>query len=148
MLCTLKAVEGVRIAPRHGHLESLVVFVVADLATPQAASLSRFGRVLTLAGEQDPWHLLNTSFFARSYSLVFPGSGVGGSIHRAAERAHSRKPRFIHPHTYKVPGRRQAGLISELPSRVLLGNSSLPWGCSQIGNHNIEHVYGLALAHM
>ena len=77
MLCTLKAVEDVRIAPRHGHLESLVVFVVADLATPQAASLSLFRRVLTLAGEQAPQHPLNTSFFARSYSLVFPGSWVG-----------------------------------------------------------------------
>src|SRR5215212_9116705 len=30
---------------------------------------------------------------------------------------------LIHPHTYKVPGRRQAGLISELPRRVVLGNS-------------------------
>src|SRR5215213_8789663 len=30
---------------------------------------------------------------------------------------------LIHPHTYKVPGRMQAGLISELPRRVLLGNS-------------------------
>ena len=54
MLCTLKAVEGVRIAPRHGHLESLVVFVVADLATPQAASLSLFRRVLTLAASKTP----------------------------------------------------------------------------------------------
>ena len=44
------------------------------------------------------------------------------SIHRVAEKAHSRKPRFIHPHSYKVPRRRQEGLISELPRRVLLGN--------------------------
>src|SRR5215211_1279731 len=43
-------------------------------------------------------------------------------IHRVAEKAHSRKPAFIHPHTYTVPGRRQAGLFSELPRRVLLGN--------------------------
>src|SRR5215208_6680473 len=44
------------------------------------------------------------------------------SIHRAAEKAHSRKPVFIHPHAFTVSGRRQAGLISELPRRVLLGN--------------------------
>src|SRR5215218_9512199 len=43
-------------------------------------------------------------------------------MHPASEKAHSRKPALIHPHTYKVPGRRQAGLFSELPSRVLLGN--------------------------
>ena len=29
------------------------------------------------SSEQDPRRPLNTSFFARSYSLVFPGSGVG-----------------------------------------------------------------------
>ena len=29
---------------------------------------------------------------------------------------------FIHPHAFTVSGRRQAGLISELPRRVLLGN--------------------------
>ena len=44
------------------------------------------------------------------------------SIHRAAEKNSSRKPAFIHPHTYTVPGRRHAGLISKLPRRVLLGN--------------------------
>jgi hypothetical protein len=26
-------------------------------------------------------------------------------IHRTSERAHSRKPAFIHSHTYRVPGR-------------------------------------------
>ena len=48
------------------------------------------------------------------------------SIHPIAEKAHSRKLVFIHPHTYKVPGRRQAGLFSELPSKVILGNYGLP----------------------
>ena len=43
-------------------------------------------------------------------------------IHRAAEKGSSRKPALIRPHTYTVPGRRRAGLISELPRRVLLGN--------------------------
>jgi hypothetical protein len=43
------------------------------------------------------------------------------------------EPVFIHPHTPPVPGRRQAGLFSELPRRVLLGNSSLRWGCSRSG---------------
>jgi hypothetical protein len=38
----------------------------------------------------------------------------------------SRKPALIHPPTYAVPGRRQVGLFSELPRRVLLGNSELP----------------------
>jgi hypothetical protein len=30
--CALEAVEGMRVAPGHGHLESLVVLVAADLA--------------------------------------------------------------------------------------------------------------------
>ena len=120
MLCTLKAVEGVCIAPRHGHLESLVVFVVADLSTPQAASLSLFGRVLTLAGEQDPWHLLNTSFIPRSYSLVFPGSGVGGSIHRAAESTPSLKPQ----HKERAGAVKTSALFTE--PRTSLARSMLP----------------------
>ena len=45
------------------------------------------------------------------------------SIHRVSEKAHSRKPIFVRPHTYTVPGSRQAGLFSELPRRTLLGNS-------------------------
>ena len=49
--------------------------------------------------------------------------GRVASIHQAAEQAHSRKPALIHSPTYKVPGRRQAGLINELPRRVLPGNS-------------------------
>src|SRR5215208_813749 len=44
------------------------------------------------------------------------------SIYRGADKEYSPKPTFIHSHRYTVPGRRQAGLISELPRRVLLGN--------------------------
>src|SRR5215213_9232210 len=40
-------------------------------------------------------------------------------IHQESEMAHSRKPALIHPHTYTVPWRRQAGLFIELPRRVL-----------------------------
>src|SRR5215217_4722987 len=58
-----------------------------------------------------------------SIPLVARVKRRAASIHRTSERAHSRKPALIHPHTYKVPERRQAGLISELPRRVLLGNS-------------------------
>src|SRR5215207_2241357 len=43
-------------------------------------------------------------------------------FHRIAQKGSSRKLVFLRPHTYTVPGRRQARLISELPSRVLLGN--------------------------
>src|SRR5215203_4356276 len=39
------------------------------------------------------------------------------------QNRHSRKPVFMRPHTYMVSGRRQAGLIRELPRRVLPGNS-------------------------
>ena|SRR5215213_1048961 len=49
----------------------------------------------------------------------------GAHILREFEKGHSRKPTFIHSHTYTVPGRRQAGLFSELPRRVLLGNSEI-----------------------
>src|SRR5215212_2375774 len=42
---------------------------------------------------------------------------------RTAEKAHSRKPAFIHPHTYPVPGSMTTPrLFNELPRRVLLGN--------------------------
>src|SRR5215208_5618401 len=68
-----------------------------------------------------------------SIPLVARVKRRAASIHLPSEKAHSRKPALIHPHTYKVPERRQAGLISELPRRVLLGNSSLRWGCSRIG---------------
>src|SRR5215217_2010812 len=53
------------------------------------------------------------------------GLGDRLPIHRAAEKGSSRKPAFIHPHTYGVPGRRQAELrvFTESPGRVLLGNS-------------------------
>src|SRR5215208_8249899 len=44
---------------------------------------------------------------------------------RTAEKAHSRKPAFIHPHTYPVPGRMTTPrLFNELPRRVLLGNAA------------------------
>src|SRR5215218_3410019 len=59
-----------------------------------------------------------------SIPLVARVKRRAASIHRTSERAHSRKPALIHPHTYKVPERRQAGLISELPRRVLLGTWS------------------------
>ena len=48
--------------------------------------------------------------------------GWDASIHRVSDTALCRKPTCIHSRTYKVPGRRQAGLISELPGRVLIGN--------------------------
>src|SRR5215208_6924120 len=48
-----------------------------------------------------------------SIPLVARVKRRAASIHRTSERAHSRKPALIHPHTYKVPERRQAGLISE-----------------------------------
>src|SRR5215207_8824831 len=51
----------------------------------------------------------------------FPINGVLGN--RASDNRHSRKSISIHSHAYAVPGRRQAGLFSELPRRVLLGNS-------------------------
>src|SRR5215203_202067 len=41
--------------------------------------------------------------------------GAVASMHRAAEKAHSRKLVFVRPHTYTVPGRRQAGLFTGLP---------------------------------
>src|SRR5215216_1644352 len=44
-------------------------------------------------------------------------------IHRESEKGSSQKPAYIHPHSYTVPGRTRAGLISGLPRRVLLGNS-------------------------
>jgi hypothetical protein len=43
-------------------------------------------------------------------------------IHGDAEKESSRKLAYIHPHTPPVPGRRQAGLFTGLPRRVLLGN--------------------------
>src|SRR5215217_3122456 len=58
-----------------------------------------------------------------SIPLVARVKRRAASIHRTSERAHSRKPALIHPHTYKVPERRQAGLISELPRRLIPGNS-------------------------
>src|SRR5215207_5771095 len=57
---------------------ALVVHALYNLRhCPPFPFLFPFRRVLTLASEQDPRRLLNTSFFPRSYSLVFPGSGVG-----------------------------------------------------------------------
>src|SRR5919112_5606727 len=50
-----------------------------------------------------------------------PGRPILGNLH-----SYTRIP-------VTVLGRRQVGLISELPRRVLLGNSSLRWSCSQIG---------------
>jgi len=38
-----------------------------------------------------------------------------------AKKGSSRKPPLLRPYTYPVPGRRQAGLFSELPSKVILG---------------------------
>src|SRR5215208_5554615 len=43
-----------------------------------------------------------------SIPLVARVKRRAASIHRTSERAHSRKPALIHPHTYKVPERRQA----------------------------------------
>src|SRR5215207_2748347 len=45
----------------------------------------------------------------------------------------SRKLACIHPHTYKVPGRRQGSLIPGLPRRVLLGN----WASGIRGSRNL-----------
>src|SRR5215208_1477764 len=44
---------------------------------------------------------------------------------------------LIHPHTYKVPGRMQAGLISELP-RGLFSTSKLPVNWI-LGNLHLVH---------
>src|SRR5215213_10364071 len=39
---------------------------------------------------------------------------------RTAEKAHSRKPAFIHPHTYPVPGRMTTPrLFNELPRETV-----------------------------
>ena len=57
-------------------------------------------------------------------NLSLPLRGrLAHSIHREPEKGNSRKPVFIHPLTYTVPGRRKAGLFTGLPRRVLLGNS-------------------------
>src|SRR5215204_1180705 len=60
---------------------------------------------------------------AHSTQLCLSALHSVASIHRASGKAHSRKPVFIHPHAFTVSGRRQVALISELPRRVLLGNS-------------------------
>ena len=73
--------------------------------------------------------------------IVERGRGVTtavSSIHRVSEKAHSRKPALIHPHTYKAPGRRQAGLFSELPRRVLLGN---PYSSTRIAIRDRGRVW-------
>ena len=62
--------------------------------------------------------------------LLYLGFNKGGlsraviPIHRTAQKGPSRKPLYIRPHTYPVPGRRQAELrlFSESSRRVLLGN--------------------------
>jgi hypothetical protein len=45
----------------------------------------------------------------------------GPTLLQGAVEEFFSETQFIHPHTYTVPGRTQAGLISELPRRVLLG---------------------------
>src|SRR5215208_1501748 len=52
-----------------------------------------------------------------SIPLVARVKRRAASIHRTSERAHSRKPALIHPHTYKVPGRRPASLIRVIHTR-------------------------------
>src|SRR5215218_8829766 len=66
--------------------------------------------------------------FVRVANAATFGGGLAGGWALAREGSNpspsaSRKPAFIRPHTYTMAGRRQAGLISELPRRVLLGNS-------------------------
>jgi hypothetical protein len=73
-------------------------------------------------------------------SLLEDTKGRSVSIHRTPERAHSRKPALIHPHTYKVPGRRQAGLISELPRRGLLGHLQHPDVTRPIAPARLQYI--------
>ena len=66
------------------------------------------------------------------------------SIHRASDKAHSRKPISIHSHAYVVLGRMRAGLFSELPTRVLLGNwaSGVPIPGNKGKGHKVGSMRG------
>jgi len=66
---------------------------------------------------------METKTLARTDS----SKGRVASIRRVSEKNLSRNPVFIHPHAFTVSGRMGAArLFSELPRRVLLGNSELP----------------------
>ena len=81
---------------------------------------------------------------------IGPEASVKASVGRPAKRlrrsslrlsvAQEEAPAFVPSNITVVilvyckgPERREAGLFSELPRRVLLGNSSLRWGCSRSG---------------
>src|SRR5215218_1578960 len=74
-----------------------------------------------------PMSMLTLRFYPekpgqRKGLLQTPQRGLVASIHSIAEKAHSRKPRFIRPYIYRVSGSGQAGLINELPRRTLIGS--------------------------